>query len=167
MCAVCFTYSTVEARENFFLKKKREHLSKWVEFSDKLYYSTTAPDTSLFFSNLGLHIRATLNLNNLRWWQADEDSSARNDLCTSYSWHESRCMYLQNFQGENGTRGQGFQVRLPNKQKNHSSSPALISNSSLVDSIFTRTIPRSHSELPTNISLLALILSACLNTLKR
>ena len=53
----------------------------------------------------------------------------------------------------------------PQSAKAHSRSPALTSNSSLVDSIFTRTIPRSHSEFPTNISLLALILSACLNTL--
>ena len=53
----------------------------------------------------------------------------------------------------------------PQSAKAHSRSPALTSNSSLVDSIFTRTVPRSHSEFPTNISLLALILSACLNTL--
>lgn len=56
-------------------------------------------------------------------------------------------------------------MRPYNQQNNHSSSNVFTSNSSLVDSIFTRTMPRSHSEFPTNINLLALILSACLNTL--
>ena len=62
--------------------------------------------------------------------------------------------------------GYGFGSKTFQSANNYSSSPALTSNSSLVDSIFTRTMPRSHSDFPTKISLFAFILSACLNTLQ-